>query len=284
MLNTQVNTEHVNQSHLLAGATPDSIEFNGYSLMSLCGGAATGIIVQRANFFDLTNINVEEFVANQIDGGGIINKKYDNKQLTLTLMLQQTSYQTLLDAIDDLKKNLQYVEAELNILVGSSVRTYTATVTGIKIPNFNKFADYLEGIDVSFTITSPHWFKSTPTAKYIAGVVGDFTRVVNNVGTYKSDPKIILVCKSSGNAVTQIAIELKKVGDASGYTVTLTAAITDNDVVIFDYKNKVVTINDVEQNFSGVMTELETGFNNFDISFTGTVNADAYILYNETFL
>lgn len=45
-----------------------------------------------------------------------------------------------------------------------------------------------------------------------------------------------------------------------------------------------MTINDVEQNFSGVMTELEIGFNNFDFDFTGTVNADAYILYNETYL
>ena len=146
MLNTQVNTEHVNQSHTIAGLNPDSIEFNGYSLMSLCGGATTGILIQRANFFDLTNINVEEFVANQIDGGGIINKKYDNKQLTLSLMIQQTSYETLVSAIDDLKKNLQYVEADLNILVGSAFRTYTATVTAIRVPPFSKLVDYIVGV------------------------------------------------------------------------------------------------------------------------------------------
>jgi hypothetical protein len=195
MLNTQVNTEHVNQSHTIAGLNPDSIEFNGYSLMSLCGGATTGILIQRANFFDLTNINVEEFVANQIDGGGIINKKYDNKQLTLSLMIQQTSYETLVSAIDDLKKNLQYVEADLNILVGSAFRTYTATVTAIRVPPFSKLVDYIEGIEVSFTITSPHWFKKDPTVEYISGISGDFSKVISNVGTYKSEPKIIIACK-----------------------------------------------------------------------------------------
>ena len=52
----------------------------------------------------------------------------------------------------------------------------------------------------------------------------------------------------------------------------------------FDYKNKIVTLNDVEQNFSGVMTPMDRGFNVFNLDFTGTINADAYILYNETFL
>jgi hypothetical protein len=255
MSNYQANTLQANEPHILLAASPDSIEFNGYSLMSLCG-ASTGVIVQKANFFDLTNIDVAEYVADQIDGGGIIQKKYGNKNITLTLMIQATSYDTLTTAIDSLKSNLQDVEGDLDILINGLTRTYTATVTSIRVPPFKKSADWVDGIEVGFVITSPHWYKKGPTSRFFSSVTTDIEPVINNVGTYESFPKILIACKTSGNSGTSIAVELKKIGEVSGYTVTLTETITNNDVIIFDYKNKIVSINDVEQNFSGVMAAM----------------------------
>ena len=60
---------------------------------------------------------------------------------------------------------------------------------------FSQMVRYIEGIEVSFTITSPHWFKKDPTVEYISGISGDFSKVISNVGTYKSEPKIIIACK-----------------------------------------------------------------------------------------
>lgn len=68
MFNHLLNSEHFNQDHILLSEDRDPIEFSGFSLMSLCSGT-TGIAVQKANFYDVTNIDIAEFVADQIDGG-----------------------------------------------------------------------------------------------------------------------------------------------------------------------------------------------------------------------
>ena len=107
---------------------------------------------------------------------------------------------------------------------------------------------------------------------------------MSNDGTKTSFPRIIIACKPSGNAITLLTINLKKVGDVTGYDLTISEAMTNDDVLVIDYRTKIVTLNDVEINFSGVMTEMELGYNVLDFDFTGTGSADIYISYNKTYL
>lgn len=168
MFNQTTNSEQFNQDHILASEARDSIEFDGYSLMTMCDGETTGIIVQKANFYDLTNIDIAEFVADQIDGGGVIQKKYGNKNISLQVMIQGATHADLVARIDDLKKNTQGIEADLDVLVRGETRTYTATISNIRVPAFKKTDDYLEGIEMDVLITSPHWKLKNPTSVFIS--------------------------------------------------------------------------------------------------------------------
>jgi hypothetical protein len=139
MVNTLVNSEVVNALHEVYNSTTldviGAVSFNGLNLISLCS-ESTGIIVKSANFFDLNNINVTSYNSEQSDGGGIIQKRYENKQVSLSLFIQGSSYSDLVSRLDSLKDSLQGEDNDFDVLIDGVVRTYTATVTSITIPSF----------------------------------------------------------------------------------------------------------------------------------------------------
>jgi hypothetical protein len=139
-------------------------------------------------------------------------------------------------------------------------------------------------VDIDILITDPHWKVKEAEQLFFPAVTSSGSRLVTNEGTYISYPKIIFACQPTGNALTGIDLTLRKVTDVTGYTVSIDETITNTDLVIFDYLEKTVTINGNEVNFSGVMTPLEKGNNNFAFDFTGTVSADVYVVYNKIYL
>lgn len=250
--------------------------------MSLCG-STTGVIIQTMNAHDLSNIDLTSFVSSLSDWGGVINKKYSNKNISMTLFIQWTSNSDLIARIDELKNNLQDVEWNFDILIDWIVRRYTATVTSMMFPSFKKYDDHVQWIEVELLITSPHWMNPIYAQTYAQGMTADFSKVVINMGTYQVYP-VIQVITNPSSTLSAIGITHKRVWETSGYLVSITEAISPNSVVIFDYVNKKVTINDVEVNFSGIMMPMETWQSVFDFDFTWTINVNAYVLHNPTYL
>lgn len=281
-MNYQSNSQLFNQDHTYNDTQVYPISFNGYNLMSLCW-STTGVIIQTMNAHSLQNIDLTSFVSSLSDWGWVINKKYSNKNISLTLFIQWTSASDLIARIDELKNNLQDVESNFDILVDWTVRRYTATVTSITIPAFKKYADYLDWIEVDMLITSPHWSNPVLSQTYVQWKTTDFSKVVQNQWTYQVYP-IIQIITNPSSTLSAIWITHKRVWEISWYTVSITEAIAPNSVVIFDYVNKKVTINDTEVNFSGIMMPMETGQSVFDFDFTGTIDVNAYVLHNPTYL
>lgn len=284
MFNQQANTEQFNHDHLLASEFTDSIEFDGYSLMTLCPPATTGIMVQTWPVHDVTGVNIAQYVSELIDGGGVLQKKYWPKTITIELMIQWSSNSDLVERIGQLKKNTQGVEAPFDLVVLWETRRYTATVTGITFPRFSKNDDYLEGIQMQILITSPLWSLIDPTSTLVSGVTGDFQKIVDNESDVPVFANIIMAFRSTWNALTAVNVNLKKVWDLTGYDLTITETITNSDVLIIDYVNKIVTLNWVEVNFAGIMTAMVLWYNVFNFDFTGTVSADVYISYKKIYL
>lgn len=280
----QFNAEQFNSDHFLSGAlTQDDVVFNDYSLMSFFG-TWYGLAVQTANYFDLTNINIAQFISEQIDWGGIEQKKYGNRSLNISLYIQGSSYSDLVSRIEALKQRTRWVSASLDVRVNGVVRSYEATVASIIFPRFNMLEDYVQWVSVEFLITSPHWSSKVPTIESTSGIVWSFEKVIFNEGTYEAFPKLYFIMWASWNAITAMNIVSKSIGEVSGYDVTLTTAITNNDVVIFDYKEKTVTVNWVEVAWSWFMTPMKDGFHVLTVTLTGTASLSNFIVYNPVFL
>lgn len=281
-MNNLFNHDLFNQDHVYAETATYNIAFNSYDLMSLCW-ASVWVAIQTMNAFDVTWIEVTSFVSALSDGWSVINKKYWNKSISLTLMIQWTDYNDLISRIDEIKRKTQWIEGNLDILVWSSIRRYAATVTSIVVPSFKRIDDFVQWVELELLITSPHWRSVDMSQVYVQWKTTDFSKVVQNEWTYKTFP-IIQLITNAWSTLTGIWIEMKKVWELTWYTVSISEAISPSSVVIFNYIEKKVTINDVEVNFSGVMTELVEWQSVFSFDLTWTIDVNAYILHYPTFL
>lgn len=324
MNNWQFNQELFNQDHTYASDQQYQIAFNWYNLMSFnCAyytwniireatlmdvywnqiydfqwnllsvleasrltyqmqNADVGIAVQKWNIHDLV-ASITSAVSSLSDGWSIINKKYDPKTITLVLFIQWATHNDLIARIDDLKKNTQGVEGNLDINVWWSIRRYEATITSIMIPPFKQLDSFVEWIEMEIMITSPHWKKIEMSQTYVQGKTADFSKVVENVWTYKAYPIVELIT-NAWSSLSAISIEMKKIWEASGYTIWVTTAIPPSSVVVFDFIEKKVTVNDVEVNFTGVMMPMQVWQSVFTFDMTWTIDVNVYILHYPTFL
>lgn len=283
MINTQANNL-VNQDTIISWLIKWKVEFNNFDLTSLCSWSKTWIIITDHNFFDNGNIDIWAYVFSLIDWWWIYQKKYTNKDIQIKLFIQWESYEDLISRIDELKKNTQWIEAELDILVNWEYRTYIATCNSITIPNLSASQDFVDELQMNFTITNWNWYKKQPEYTYFANQTWNLEWIINNLWTEKSFCKIIMLMKDNWNNISNIEIVNKKIWDITWYPVTITSWVTNSDVLIFDYNEKIVTLNDEEIVFYWPMTPLETWYNVININITWSCNYDAYILYNKVYL
>lgn len=284
MINEQFNSSQFNQDHNITATTKWLVEFDSFDLTSMCGWNKYWYMLQTGNDKDLDNINIWEFVSSTIDWWWVYNKKYGNKSVTFTLFIQGENYSDLIDKIDNLKKLTQGVEKDFDIYYLWWYRTTKATLSSIKFPSFWKNQDFIDNVELIFLFTTWYWENKTWVSEFLANQTDDFEVVLDNQGKYESFPKILFNCKSSGNTITKIEVEIKKVWETEWFSVYIEENITNDDLVVFDYTTKTITINDDEVNFFWPMTPLEIWQNVINVYFTWTVNVDVYIIYNKTFL
>lgn len=280
MNNNQFNSEQFNQDHAYALWAEYLMSFNGYDLMSHCG-ETSWTIVQSGNFHNVV-AQLTSSESSMSDGWSVIDKRYSNKTIVITVYIQGTSHNDLIAKIDKLKEKIQWVEWDFDILVWEKIRRYTATVQSVVIPPFKKSMDFVEWIEIEMLITSPHWRFKDLSQVYAQSMTADFSKVVLNEWNYKTYP-IVEVITNAWSTLSAISVDMKRVWEVSWYTISIAETINPGSVVIFDYIEKKVTINDVEVNFSGIMMPLEIGQSVFTFDFTWSINVNAYVLHYPTF-
>lgn len=280
-MNNLFNQEQFNQDHAYAPSIEYAMAFNGFDLMSLCS-SNVWIAVQTWNLHNVV-AQLTSSESSMTDGWGVISKRYWNKVILVTLHIQGSSYDDLVSRIDELKEKTQGVEGFFDINVWGKIRRYEATVQSIIVPWFKKTQDFVEWIEMEMLITSPHWRLKEMSQVYLQWMTANFSKLVENEWNYKTFP-IVKVITNSWSTLSSLSIEMRKIWDSSWYTISITETISPSSVVVFDFIEKKVTINDVEVNFSGVMMPLETGQSVFTFNFTGTVDVNAYVLHYPTFL
>lgn len=259
--------------------------FDGFCLTSLpCGSEKAGIMVQSVNMFDLDNIELTSASSTYEDGSTTLAKRYANKTIKLTLFINGSDYNDLVHRIDMLKQNTQKKDADLDLWVDNAVRRYSATLSGFVVPNFPRTENFVEGVELTFTVTSPHWRSPSPHQVALQGITGNVKKVVQNKGTYQVYPKVFIVFKETSN-VTRLTISHAKIGqDTVPYTISIAHTFVAGSVLEIDYNNKVIFKDGEAIPFSGIMMPLPTGQTNYDFTFEWTVVANIFILYDPTFL
>jgi hypothetical protein len=77
----------------------------------------SGIALQTMNALDINNITVEAWESSLSNGGGVIDKRYGNKTLTLAFFIQGDSHDDLVSRIQELKKGTQGIEKDFALTV-----------------------------------------------------------------------------------------------------------------------------------------------------------------------
>lgn len=280
MNQNQFNSEQFNQDHEYLLWAEYIMSFNSFDLMSHCG-ATSWIMVQSGNLHNIV-AQLTSAESSMADGWSVIDKRYSNKTIVITLFIQGTSHNDLIAKIDQLKEKTDWVEWDFDILVWDKIRRYEATVQSIVVPPFKKTVDFVEWIEMELLITSPHWRYKNLAQAYVQNMTSDFSKVVVNAWNQRTFP-IVEVITNAWSTLSAISVDMKRVWETSWYTISIAESIAPGSVVIFDYIEKKVTINDVEVNFSGIMMPLEVGQSVFTFDFTGSINVNAYVLHYPTF-
>lgn len=281
----QFNQELFNAKNFFWNKIRKGVSFAGMDFTSMdCERQTNGVMIQKINVFDLNNIEIASTTSNYGDGGGILQKKYQGKTLTITLFIQAENYSDLVRKIDEIKQKTQVVEWSLDIMIWEEIRRYTATVSSITVPSFSKSDDFLEGMEIEFLITSPHWYSPDFVQTAMVDVSANISRVVENKGSYKVFPTIYLVGKENCN-ISSFSVHHKKIWQTGeGYKISISENLTAGQVICLNYDEKIATKDGVEIPFFGIMMPMSEWQSVFDFSFEGSPQVNIFVLHNPTYL
>ena len=295
MLNSmQVNSHPLNAwTWRVVNASKYKISFNGYSLLSLCPWPngweinTSGVLLKSMNGYDVANIDLSTFISWLSNGGGIANRRYTKNTITMSLYITGESQEDLFDLIDNFKFKMSKLNWDLVFrMPDNTYRTAKATVTSLNIWNTKVNENFVDDVSITFEILDP-FFKSEAIENTLyEWINADLKQFIDYKGTMDSYPMFIFTFNSSWNTdVSKIEIEIKQVWDTTGFKLDIQTTINNNDLLIFDWEKKTVTLNQVEIDYNWTFEPLLPWANFLDFNFTKTsVSCDIAVLYNNVYL
>jgi hypothetical protein len=223
-------------------------------------------------------VNLQSWERIRSDGRGYDIATVDSKEVVITGTLRADTSALLWDEIDTMIRAL----GEYNWLFylarrdgGTSV--CNATVVDVDIPEAHYNITFIP-YEVTLSILDPFMYDIDLIEESWTGVVAPMSEVFTlSEWNEKPEPFIYVDCKS-WTSITSISIEL------NGETITSTTSLTNGDSFLVNHKNKEVMKNGLQNlTFVWDFTKLKFGTNTLNISYTGTLNADVYLLYYPTY-
>ena len=273
---TLVNTYLVNEFEVWHSVAPlavtqDDLVFNGYGLQN------TSIILEISDHDDLGKIDFNTFDFPRNNGGGVISKYYRGRSLHFKGVAKASSASALNDLIDAIKYNLSKTDGYLDIKVNWEIRRVKATNTQLQFGRQHYHVTFVP-VAITFQILEPFFYTITEQSASYLSKVGDFSEEFTNLWTAPSDP-ILYFIFSAGASVTAITIT-----NYDGTQLTITNTFSVSDVLIIDSKNKLVTKNGTDIDYTGVFPIFRVGSNPFSVDFTGTVAVDLSVISAKNYL
>lgn len=234
------------------------ITFDSYSLDS-----AT-IIPSRMDNYNLADRRlVTENLATD-DGFEILRGYLREKIITIVGYVSETTENTLVAKLDDMKSNMQGINKNLDITEGANTRRYKATLMRLEPKRESHTVNH-----VNYQAT----FMCQPISQATSQTSvteNDITTASNEVemvstSTYKSKP-IITIHFDSVSSVSEVEVTNEETGDV----ITITETFSASDDLIINCEEQNVTLNGTQVDFGGPMPETIKGANTWTIDVTST--------------
>lgn len=277
----QYNTRQYNGGRVLQASFSTNLAvFGGFSI-------SDGVYMIVTDLLD--SGPTREIVGGRVprDDGEYVTADYWREKVIEVAGIVKDTTSVLLDArLETIRKNLRTREANLDITRGTVVRRYVATLS-----NMDELFAARERWHITFCPFRARFICKVPFAK--ARSYTDYTETltvspssisIENVGTYKSKPSIIMIF-TAVNTVT--VVNVKRV-DSSGTTleeIEYSGTIAVGDVLEFSSESLYVKKNGTSVQYVGSFLTTEVGTNIYKFTVTATsFSADTTIKYKQTFL
>jgi len=252
-------------------------DFYSFDWYGLCNSK---IKVLKSDVKDIPTVDLQTYNAPRVDWWGILAKFYDKKEINLTLWIKATSYSDLLDTIDELKYRLSTTWGIFKMNYNGVFRQLSATVTSLKFPRIKKNDFAVGDIEVVMESLEPHFYASASETNRIENIIWDTQNEITNNWTVKTYPVIYFLFKTGIAGLSTITFE------TWWYTISITETITDDDILIIDSENKIVTLNGTDIDYVWPLPVFQVGTNSFELTFTpaSTVSMDMITIYKKNYL
>jgi len=258
------------------------LSFNTNNLQNYDPVTDTGIITNKINHTGLPDKTVSLYNIANASSSAIPFIDYPSKTITISGVIKAPSDTELDQQIDLFKSYFNGKDKDLDINFAGSTRRYIATVNSMGITRSGAllFAEF----NVEFICTQPFGQDITATEMYDSTTtIAVFTETPTIAGTA---PLQLPVFTITINALTGDGDYIQISNDKNSQEILIYGYnLSDGDVLIIDCAKRIVTLNDVLIDYTGVFLELETG--TAEISYTDgfiTRNIDVQAEYIKRYL
>lgn len=211
-------------------------------------------------------------------GGILLNAEYMPKVIRLSGIITGTDNSDLEGNIDEFKELVSRQAKNLDVSYEAGTRRFVATCQKINIEReyFNlNYAPY----EIEFLIPSGVGKNTTVTTTTLSGLTSKTYSNSLTVGGTVVPKMKVTISVTAASAITACFLLV------NGFKITLTNALVANDIVIFDAETMKVTLNGVEQDYTGIFPEWVVGLNAYYLEITGTsITYDLTLEYTKTYL
>lgn len=203
------------------------------------------------------------------DGAVLVSEKYGIKRIIITGNIKASTRTGLENAIDDFKELFSRTEKDLDIDWAGVTRRYVATCVRHE---FNRdfmhinfvpwFAEFVvaSGIGINPTITAAI---NAVTINAIIWTQAD--TALSFAGSAEPKPIITLTYSGAWSGKDNQGIEIKNTDTDARIIFTNPNVFANGDILIFDWRTRIVTLNGVEQVWYGVFPSFLIGSVNYRI-------------------
>lgn len=265
-----VNQYPINYSTLPLIVSQDVIAFNGYSLQN------SQIITTEIDFDDLSPVELNTYKYPRDNGGGVLSKFYRGKDITLTITIKASTASAFSTLMDDFKKNLRYTEGNLDMTVNGEIRRIRATCTSIDFNRKHYNVTYAT-TRVKFQSVEPFLYAKDAQSFQFQWQTNSFSGEFTNAWSAESLPALYFIFWA-GTTATALSVT------SQWKTITMTTAFTQNDILIIDSKNKSITKNGVEIDYTGQFPSFPPWSCPFQVAITWTSLLDLTAVVPKNYL
>lgn len=249
----------------------DTLIFNGFWLQNQY------FITTDVNVWNMPNINLLTYSNPKSDWGGLLDRYYKERTITVKGHINWSTNEEIEDRIDSLKKAISVKQWYLEFKFWERYRRILCTLTNSNVVSRANYEVSHWQFELSFKAEKPFWSEKEPYSQLIENVNDEINEDIFNEWSQYTRPKINFVFNQA-SWVNDIKLTIWN------DTLSITETISRGDILNIDTELKTITLNWTWIDFEWRFPRLEAGVNTLNVVVNGTYNCDISILFPKNFL